>query len=173
MATAFYRWLQIGLYVTKLLNEVAKRVKESTPEEKAQIVKHVVAIYDVLKAATQRESPNANGPMLMLAPSAPQDSVRQKQGARKRHQRWDERAFSAQVAEWPIAVAGETGASVARADHSDRMRNALIAFRRTFRRYKHHLNNANRKEIMEHARELAHVIAEIEKRTRARRRGQI
>ena len=25
----------------------------------------------------------------------------------------DERAFSAQVAEWPIAVAGETGASVA------------------------------------------------------------
>ena len=134
MATAFYRWLQIGLYVTKLLNEVAERVKESTPEEKAQIVKHVVAIYDVLKAATQRESPNANGPMLMLAPSAPQDSV---------------------------------------ADHSDRMRNALIAFRRTFRRYKHHLNNANRKEIMEHARELAHVIAEIEKRTRARRRGQI
>ena len=28
-------------------------------------------------------------------------------------QGWDERAFSAQVAEWPIAVAGETGASVA------------------------------------------------------------
>ena len=28
-------------------------------------------------------------------------------------QGWDERAFSAQVAEWAIAVAGETGASVA------------------------------------------------------------
>ena len=28
-------------------------------------------------------------------------------------QGWDERAFSAQVAAWPIAVAGETGASVA------------------------------------------------------------
>ena len=28
-------------------------------------------------------------------------------------QGWDERAFSAQLAEWPIAVAGETGASVA------------------------------------------------------------
>ena len=132
MATAFYRWLQIGLYVAKLLNEVAERVQESTPEEKAQIVKHVVAIYDVLKAATQRESPNANVPMLMLAPSAPQESI---------------------------------------ADRSDRMRNALIAFRRTFRRYRHHLNNANRKEIMEHAQELARVVAEIEKRTRARRRG--
>ena len=28
-------------------------------------------------------------------------------------QGWDERAFSAQVAEWAIAVGGETGASVA------------------------------------------------------------
>ena len=134
MAIAFYRWLKIGLYVAKVLNEVAEWVKESTPEERAQIVKHVVAIYDVLKAATQRESLNANLPMLMLAPSAPEESV---------------------------------------ADRSDRMRNALIAFRRTFQRYRHHLNNANRKEIMEHARELARIVAEIEKRTRARRRGQI
>ena len=33
-------------------------------------------------------------------------------------QGWDERAFSAQVAEWPIAVAGETGASVAHSARS-------------------------------------------------------
>ena len=33
-------------------------------------------------------------------------------------QGWDERAFSAQVAEWAIAVAGETGASVAHSDGS-------------------------------------------------------
>ena len=33
-------------------------------------------------------------------------------------QGWDERAFSAQVAEWPIAVAGETGASVAHPSRS-------------------------------------------------------
>ena len=34
-------------------------------------------------------------------------------------QGWDERAFSAQVAERPIAVAGETGASVDRFSHRD------------------------------------------------------
>ena len=33
-------------------------------------------------------------------------------------QGWDERAFSAQVAEWAIAVAGETGASVAHSARS-------------------------------------------------------
>ena len=55
------------------------------------------------------------------------------------------------------------------ADRTDRMRNAITAFRHTFRRYKRHLNKANREEVMEHAKELARIIAEIDQRTRARR----
>lgn len=130
MATGIVRWLIIGRYVAKVLNEIAKRVRESTPEEREEVRKHVVAIYDILRAASEREGQNLDVPMLMLGQGIPDASV---------------------------------------ADRTERMRNSIITFRHTFRRYKHHLNKENREEVLVHAKEIARVIAEIEKRTRASR----
>ena len=51
----------------------------------------------------------------------------------------------------------------------ERLQNGIRHFGHTFRRYRRHLDQGNREQVMSHIRELARIVSEIEARTRVRR----
>ena len=68
------RFLTIGSQLAKVVMAVAKRVQESTPEERAKITRHIAAIYWLLRDATNRRGDARDFPVLMLGPAIPDDS---------------------------------------------------------------------------------------------------
>ena len=58
--------LIIGRTIAKVLIEVGKRVEASTPEERAEIREHVVAIYQILKGTAERATQDSIIPLGML-----------------------------------------------------------------------------------------------------------
>ena len=56
----------IGRIIAKVLIEVGKRVEASTPEERAKIRDHIVAIYEILKGTAERTTHDSVIPLQML-----------------------------------------------------------------------------------------------------------
>ena len=49
MISQVYTFLTIGLRLARVVEMVADRVQESTPEERVEIAHHVAAIYRILR----------------------------------------------------------------------------------------------------------------------------
>ena len=73
MVSRVYTYLTIGRWLAKVAVAVAERVQESTPEERTEIAQQVVAIYRILRDATERRGDVRDFPMLMLGPATPND----------------------------------------------------------------------------------------------------
>jgi hypothetical protein len=73
-----YIFLTIGRQLAKAAATAAGRVPESTPEERAEIARHVAAIYRILRDATVRRGGVKEFPMLMLGPATPNDNQTQR-----------------------------------------------------------------------------------------------
>ena len=69
---------EIGRQLAKAAATAADRVPESTPEERAEIARHVAAIYRILRDATVRRGGVQECPMLMLGPATPNDNQTQR-----------------------------------------------------------------------------------------------
>ena len=78
MASRAYIFLTIGRQLARVVTAVAEHVQESTPEERAEIARHVVAIYRILRDATDRRGDARDFPVLMLGPAIPNDSQTQR-----------------------------------------------------------------------------------------------
>ena len=73
-----YIFLTIGRQIAKAAATAADRVPEGTPEESAEIARHVAAIYRILRDATVRRGGVEEFPMLMLGPATPNDNQTQR-----------------------------------------------------------------------------------------------
>ena len=73
MISRAYTFLTIGRQLAKAATTAADRVSEGTPEERAEIARHVAAIYRILRDAAVRRGGVKEFPMLMLGPATPND----------------------------------------------------------------------------------------------------
>ena len=74
MVSRAYIFLTIGRQLARVAMAIADRVQESTPEERAEVARHVAAIYRILRDATERRGDARDFPMLMLGPATPNDN---------------------------------------------------------------------------------------------------
>ena len=73
-----YIFLTIGRQLAKAAATAADRVPEGTLEERAEIGRHVAAIYRILRDATVRRGGVQEFPMLKLGPATPNDNQTQR-----------------------------------------------------------------------------------------------
>ena len=78
MLSRAYIFLTIGRQLAKAAATAADHVPDGTPEERAEIARHVAAIYRILRAATVRHEGIGEFPMLGLGPATPIDSQTQR-----------------------------------------------------------------------------------------------
>ena len=78
MISRAYTFLTIGRQLAKAATTAADRVSEGTPEERAEIARHVAAIYRILRDAAVRRGGVKEFPMLMLGPATPNDRQTQR-----------------------------------------------------------------------------------------------
>ena len=73
-----YIFLAIGRRLAKAATMAADHVPDGTPEERAEIARHVAAIYRILRDATVRRGGISEFPMLGLGAATPNDSQTQR-----------------------------------------------------------------------------------------------
>ena len=78
MISRAYTFLTIGRQLAKAATTAADRVPKGTPEERAEIARHVAAIYRILRDAAVRRGGVKEFPMLGLGPATPNDSQTQR-----------------------------------------------------------------------------------------------
>ena len=78
MISQAYILLTIGRQLAKAAATASDHVPDGTPEERAEIARHVAAIYRILRAATVRHEGIGEFPMLGLGPATPIDSQTQR-----------------------------------------------------------------------------------------------
>ena len=78
MVSRAYIFLTMGKQLARVAMAIADRVQESTPEERAEVARHVAAIYRILQDATERRGDARDFPMLMLGPATPNDNQTQR-----------------------------------------------------------------------------------------------
>ena len=78
MISRAYIFLTIERQLAKAAATAVDRVPEGTPEERAEIARHVAAIYRILRDATVRRGGLQEFPMLMLGPATPNDNQTQR-----------------------------------------------------------------------------------------------
>ena len=78
MISRAYMFLTIGRQLAKAATTAADHVPDGTPEERAEIARHVAAIYRILRAATVRRGGAKEFPLLGLGPATPNDSQTQR-----------------------------------------------------------------------------------------------
>ena len=78
MISRAYTFLTIGRQLAKAAATAAGRVPEGTPEERAEIARHLATIYRILRDATVRRGGAKEFPMLMLGPATPNDNQTQR-----------------------------------------------------------------------------------------------
>ena len=81
MVSRAYIFLTIGRQLARVATAIADRVQESTPEERAEVARHVAAIYRILRDATERCGDARDFPMLMLGPTTANDNQTRTYGA--------------------------------------------------------------------------------------------
>ena len=87
MISRAYTFLTIGRQLAKAATTAADRVSEGTPEERAEIARHVAAIYRILRDAAVRRGGVKEFPMLMLGPATPNDRQTQRLFKMERYER--------------------------------------------------------------------------------------
>ena len=78
MISRAYTFLTIGRQLAKAATTAADRIPEGTPEERAEIARHLAAIYRILRDAAVRRGGAKEFPMLMLGPATPNDNQTQR-----------------------------------------------------------------------------------------------
>ena len=74
-----------------------------------------------------------------------------------------------EIGEFPMLGLGPATPNDSQTQRLERLQNGTRQFRHTFRRYRRHLNGAEREQAMSHIRDLARLTSEIAARTRAQR----
>ena len=73
------------------------------------------------------------------------------------------------ISEFHMLGLGPATPNDSQAQRLERLQNGTRQFRHTFRRYRWHLNGAERERVMSHVRDLDRITAEIDARTNAQR----
>ncbi len=73
------------------------------------------------------------------------------------------------VRDFPMLMLGPGTPNDSHNQRMERLQNGIRQFGHTFRRYRRHLDQGSREQVMSHVRELARIVSEIEARTRVRR----
>ncbi len=71
MVRAAIRFLPIGIKAAKILQAIAVRITEATPQEREALGRHLIAIYNLLKGVAERRQETSRLPPLPMLP-APQ-----------------------------------------------------------------------------------------------------